>query len=394
MTPETATKQPGLPENYYAPQFRIEVEGKELGLPVMADIRDVKVVLDIDNVSTAEMTVNNYDDKTFELKWSDSDLFSIGNRVHVRGGYADRVVSMLRGTIETLSPVFLSDGSPTMTVRAFDGLKALKESGKAADNKPFYNKQDWQIVKAVGERHKLQLDRYDEGPVHKVVVQGKQDDLRFLKERAFKIGFELYMQTNPKTGKDGLHFVKRDGSGAKPRIYELAWGTLRNSGNTTAPPSLIEFKPTITLSRQVQSVTVRGWDVKDKKAISYTAKPETSNVKGKAGSGPATAGRVAGGEGKKEVVIDAPVSSVEEAKALAEALLRDRAYEFLTATGKTIGLPNLRPSDKVEIHGVGKRFGGTYYVTKVTHTLGSSGYVTEFDVCRTHDGKTHKAESP
>ena len=74
--------------------------------------------------------------------------------------------------------------------------------------------------------------------------------------------------------------------------------------------------------------------------------------------------------------------SKEEAKALAVSLLRERAYEFLQATGQAIGLPDMRPGDNVVIKGIGKRFSGQYYVTKVEHTIGNNGYLTGFDVRR------------
>jgi phage protein D len=116
-------------------------------------------------------------------------------------------------------------------------------------------------------------------------------------------------------------------------------------------------------------------------------------VTGAAKSGPGTAARTAGADAKKQAVVDSPVTSVDEAKVLAEALLRDRAYAFVTGTGTTIGLPDLRPGNHVEIHGVGRTFGGLYYVLKVTHTIGASGYMTEFEVCRTHDAMTGTAEA-
>jgi phage protein D len=40
----------------------------------------------------------------------------------------------------------------------------------------------------------------------------------------------------------------------------------------------------------------------------------------------------------------------------------------------------------LELKGLGKRFSGEYYVKKVEHTLGSNGYLTQFDVRRVFDG--------
>ena len=41
----------------------------------------------------------------------------------------------------------------------------------------------------------------------------------------------------------------------------------------------------------------------------------------------------------------------------------------MTATGTTVGLPDLRAGQRVRIKGVGSRFSGTYFVTKTTHTI-------------------------
>ena len=84
--------------------------------------------------------------------------------------------------------------------------------------------------------------------------------------------------------------------------------------------------------------------------------------------------------------MDAVVTSQEEAKNLALALLTERAGEFITGRGRVIGLPDLRPGDNLFLKFLGKRFSGEYYVKKVEHTLNSSGYMTDFEVRRLHDG--------
>ncbi len=89
---------------------------------------------------------------------------------------------------------------------------------------------------------------------------------------------------------------------------------------------------------------------------------------------------------RRQVVVDAPVLSQEEAKKLAVSLLQERSYEYITGTGEVIGLPDLRPGQNLELQGLGRRFSGTYYVTHVVHTLNASGYLTQFTVRRAHDG--------
>jgi phage protein D len=85
-------------------------------------------------------------------------------------------------------------------------------------------------------------------------------------------------------------------------------------------------------------------------------------------------------------VVDAPVQSKREADELARALLLKRAYDFVTGSGQCIGQPEMRPGDNLAITRLGRRFDGQYYVKKTTHTFGASGYLTEFDVRRIHDG--------
>jgi phage protein D len=43
-------------------------------------------------------------------------------------------------------------------------------------------------------------------------------------------------------------------------------------------------------------------------------------------------------------------------------------------------------NDTVTLDGLGRRFNGTYYLTKVEHTLNGSGYRTKFQARRMHQG--------
>jgi phage protein D len=376
----SAVRDPGLPASYYAPEFSIVVEGAELEAKDKFDVLEIVVTMDVDNLTSVDLKLNNYDDRRFDLKWSDSDRFKIGARVTVELGYADRLLPMLSGYITTLTPSFPSEGSPTLGVRVVDPLVKLKGSKPPQDEVMYKNMTDSEIAKRIARRHNLRSHVDDSKPRYQVMDQENLDDAQFLKTRAKAINFDVFMHTDPKKKDDVLYFVRpADGVGPKPiRTYVLAWGTLRN---TDVAPSLIEFKPTIAASNQVKSVTVRGWDVDKKKAISAKATPENTadvmGVKGERGTDAAT--ELGGKVGREDVVVERFVESEEEAMSIAKSLLAKRSYGFKTAKGKLIGLPDLRLNDNVEIHGVGKRFGGLYHVSKVTHTLNDRGYVTEFE---------------
>src|SRR5215210_3962055 len=82
----------GLPDtDYYAPDFRVLVEGRELDAASHGDILDLRVTMDIESLTSFDLSVNNWDDKSFDFKYSDTTTFDIGKRVDIQMGYANRL---------------------------------------------------------------------------------------------------------------------------------------------------------------------------------------------------------------------------------------------------------------------------------------------------------------
>ena len=375
---ERSQRHDGLPTEYYAPDYKIEIEGRELDAETKGDVLELKVAMDLKDLTHFDLTVNNWDDRKFGFKYSDTDTSDVGNRIHIQMGYAGRLLSMARGVITSLTPRFSESGPPTLGVGGQDSLVKLRDRKPGpSDLKRFVKKTDEEIAELVAKRNHLKF----RGPqqkteTHDVVMQKDQDEAKFLKERAARIDFDCYIQIDPDTGEETLFFIKpTDGrDGRRTRVYVFEWGR-----------SLINFSPRLTIAEQVGTVTVRGWDPRIKKPILYTAGPQDLPQVSTGGmSGPQVAQQRLNGKG--DLVVDQPVISAQEARDLAISLLRERAYEFITGSGQVIGLPDLRPGDNVELQGVGTRFSGTYYVEKVAHALGSSGYQTNFDVRKPFDG--------
>jgi len=374
-----------LPTDYYAPDFKVLVEGRELDTSTHGDILDLNVVMDSKALTSFDMTINNWDDKSFDFKYSDTTTFDIGKRVDIQMGYANNLRFMASGLIQSLSPRFPESGPPTLSVSGADRRVKLKDRKPTqSDIKQWLKQTDQQIVRTIAARNGLEAEVTEIQVEHPVVVQRNQDDLTFLMERAKRIDFDFFLRVNPDTGKDVLWFVSptdnRDARRTKMYVFE--WGK-----------NLINYNTKLTLNDQVASVTVQGWDPTTKEKIFYkaTAKdlPET---KSPGTNGPQSAeDRLAK---REDIVVDQPVATLQEAKDLAISQLRERAYRFMTGTGRVIGLPDMRPGDVIELLGLGLRFSGPpdkplqYYVEKVTHTIGNSGYQTQFQVRSTTDGGT------
>jgi hypothetical protein len=290
MSATGSTRTPGLPESFYAPDFRVWIDGTELdpisnghvlAITVAMQQQDnittvdltlnnyhvltIRVAMSLDDLTTVDLTLNNYDDTTFDLRWSvfkpnvpgakpnpsDFTPFRLGARVEVWLGYVGHLVAMLDGTLTGISADF-SDGAPTLTLHVMDPLQALKDSHAPPGEVTYKDKKDWQIAGMVAERHHLQFEHDDDGPEHKLVVQRNLDDLAFLNERAARVDSKVFWRTDPVTGKSVLRFGKpTDGREGKPiRTWVLTWGSLLNTKieppGSAPPPSLIAFTPTVS----------------------------------------------------------------------------------------------------------------------------------------------------
>jgi phage protein D len=142
--------------------------------------------------------------------------------------------------------------------------------------------------------------------------------------------------------------------------------------------SLIQFQPTLTTSQQVSEVTVRWWDVAQKKEAKVTV-DRTMLPNSPLRDKKQLEALEEGFKEKKEIIVDKPFTTKKEAEEYAKAQLSGIAGKMVTARGSTLGTPDLRAGSRVEILGLGDTFTGTYTVTASTHSIGAGGYITEFD---------------
>lgn len=371
-----ATTIGGLPPTgHYAPDFLIEIEGQPLDPESKGDVLSLKLVMDLENMTSAEVTLNNWNDKTFWFKYSDQGGIYVGNRVHLKMGYANRTLSMLRGRINSLTPEFPSSGSSSLNLGILDNMVLLKDRRPAeGEERQFRGMTDGDIAEAIAVRNSLATDIDAFVVEHDEVAQGDLDDAQFLMQRARRTDSECYIYVGPETGEDTLRFgaPRDERAGSRATNHAFAWGE-----------TLKSFSPTLTMSNQVSQVTVRGWNEEEMEPIEATATADDIADAGSGNTGPGNASTAVGG--RQDVIIGADVRTQAEAEALARSLLRQRAYEFITGKGEVIGLPDLRPADTITLSGLGDRFSGTYYAKRVEHEIGANGYATRFEVRKSYD---------
>jgi uncharacterized protein len=363
-----------LGEDLYVPTFKVMLVGQVLASNVVHDITSVTYKDTIDQIDSFEINISNWDDggatykdvKQRKYKYSDQDLFDPGKRIELWMGYYgsnDRNMrKMLTGEITSIRPSFPSSGQPTMVVGGLNILHALRREPQSA---AYVQKTDSEIASTIAKRLNVDFTPAPSASAEErfaYLLQDNQLDIVFLMDRARRIGYDLFVEEPTVTGqKPRLHF--QPSLTSRTPSYQLNYGS-----------TLLDFQPNLTTARQVGEVTVRGWDAVHKQKIEETVTRKQLNLQ-------IESSVESSFNQRKEVLATVPIRTKEEAKQLAKQTLTNIAKDMIKGTGSTLGLPDLRSGNRVELGGLGTRFSKTYFVTATTHSISDSGYTTQFE-CR------------
>ncbi|MHB1354895.1 MAG: VgrG-related protein [Anaerolineae bacterium] len=336
-------------------QLYVKIDGTLLDQAVMNDLFDVRVD---SSMKLPEMCVLVLHDAN--ATYTNQGPFTLGAPMEVgvsdAQGRGDN--SIFKGEITSLEPDFAEGTLVKLTVRAYDRSHRLH---RGANTKAYVNMSDSEIAQQIAQTLSLQAEVESSSIVHKHVYQDGQTHIEFLRERARRIGYEVYVRDRT------LYFKKPDTT--PPPTITLEWG-----------PQLRSFKPVLSLINQVNEVQVKGWDPASKREIVGRATQSSASPQiGESQSGAQTA-QSAFGEAS-ELGISALAMNQAEADKLAQAILDQHAGAFVQAEGSCYGQPDLKAGSVVDLKSLGTRFNGKYLVTSATHEWDTRhDYVTRFTV--------------
>jgi phage protein D/phage baseplate assembly protein gpV len=265
--------------------------------------------------------------------------------------------TVLQGEITAIETYFTETTQAPIIVRGMDVSHRLH---RGLHNRSFQNMTDSDIVKKIAAEVGIDLGTVDESGIpHEYLFQENQTNLTFLRQRAARIGFELFVQ-------DGkLHF-------RQPRAdkqISLKW--LKD---------LRSFRTRVSSAEQVEAVEVRAWDYSAKRPIIARAQSEQVLTETDNGRGSDTSSAFEGHPAEPQmIVVDQPVFQPKEADLMAQALFDELGGEFVSADARAIGNADIRPGRVVELQGLGPH-SGQYYVTETRHVYQERVYTTEFSV--------------
>jgi phage protein D len=329
-----------------------------------SDIVQFVVEQDLNQPDMAVVVLRN-DSQQYTPKCNHGDAFVVK--------VDDSGPPLFKGEVVGLEPQYKAGGESRLTVRAVSELHRCLRGKKS---RTFQDKNDKQIIEEV-----LGLSADWEGPLitHKHVYQHNQSDLEFARLRAARLGCFLWME-------DGKLRVKR------PELGKDSGISFAIFNNPNDGDRMKTFMPRTSSVPIVKSVEVRGYNPETKKPIVRRVKVEGSPMGDQSSADASSA--VAADE---TFVVDQPIWSEEEAKALAEARLQEHGLGYITAEAEVMGASRYKPGIVIGVtvnRDKKDKFNGKYFVMGATHryvhgTPGSpdGGYTTILRLARNAEVK-------
>ncbi len=350
---------------YLQSLVNVKIAGADAPLEFMRDLLETTVESSLHLPAVATLVL--YDDR---LYWIDEASLLPGKSLQVWIEADGQKKLLFDGEIVELEPSFEAT-IQRFTVRAFDRLHRLARGRHA---RSFLNVSDQDLLQTIASEVGLQAKVVSQGfgsglsQVYPYVFQNNETDLEFLRRRASKLGYLLYVQGST------LYFAQPPAQGqAQGATVALEWGK-----------SMYEFHPCLTTVGQTNDIMVRGWDPEQKQAIiGKQSSPQTAPQLKKNGG---TFSQSAFNVDAQMLHANQPVRVQTTANQMAQALGNQQAGQFVEADGACNGDAELIAGVSVNISAVGDRFSGTYFVTSATHSYNNHGYMTQFHIADYHPG--------
>jgi phage protein D/phage baseplate assembly protein gpV len=351
-----ALAQP-LPD-VYVPTFEMRVGNRRLEASIAKSIMDITVTEHLTGPNSFSFRLN---DPKLALIDEKKGPFTEGTRVEIDLGFVGKTRKMIVGEISALTADLPSSGPAVVQVQGFDFFHGLARGTvyrQFGGETPNSELRDSDIVSQIASEMQLQPN-VEPTDAHTLTrIQNNETNLTFLQKLAEANNYFVKVDS-------GTIYFRRHPP-QRPDTIRLEWGK-----------TLLNFSARLSTAGLVNEVVARGWDQIRKQRILVNVKRDSTKPAPISPAGLKQISKGSGGRSRR--VVDVPVSSFFEAKAIAESMLRNQQVTAVAGNGTCLGDPAIRVGAKLELSGVG-RFAGSYFISTVTHTLGENGYFTSFEV--------------
>ncbi len=348
----------------YIPTPLLQIDGTAASADLLNDILQISVEESLHLPGMFTLIINNdYFPGNADTTWKHQASLAIGKKIKIgftssttedAGFSTEETGYVLDGEITAIETEFNEKSQAPIIIRGYDISHRLH---RGRYNRSFQDVTDSDVVsKIIGEAGISSGTVTATTLVHEYLFQENQTNMEFLRERAARVGFELYVQN----GKLNFRQPTQD--------QELTLKWLED---------IHSFRVRVSSAEQVSSVEVRGWDYATKKAIVSTASTEQVITTTESGKGSAASTKFT--VSPKMIVVDQPIFSAAEAQKIAQSLCNELGGEFVNADAKGEGNPSIRTGRVVKLTDMGS-YSGSYYVTETHHLFHERKYITQFSV--------------
>lgn len=333
--------------NFRVPAAKIKIAGKEVFPGGGLGITDLSVILSAGASGSVSFTVGGaYDRGTHGFKSSVKESFGMGKTVEVELGYLSATTLLFKGFIASVNMDF--SAAPTLSVTAMDVSRLMMQSGNQA--KYFKEKKHSEIAAAVMSpySHLCTLEQQATTEELQEAFYQSCNDYQFMTEELGKILNREFLVVG-----DKAYF-------RQPKSVATAMITLKYGY------SLLSFRRKEDYLK-CQIVAVRH----DRTQGTTVVESETVTANQTTQSGTQI---------PKEMLVSENAVSDAQLKALVKDAARKKKDKAQTASGSCVGLPEIVPGRFIDLTDLDSAANGKYYVTQVSHSFGSGGFFTNFEV--------------
>ncbi len=354
-----------MPDANVSTSYRIEIDGQPLPEALLPKV--LQVIVD-DHLLLPD---------TFEVVLQETDARDVATQAHAKVGAkvvisgkaeADSAPStLITGEITSLEGEYRATKAPTLVVRGYDQGHRLMHGKRSA----VYTQQKCSdIAQAIASRVGLQIGTVqDSRTVFPYVLQANQTDWEFLNDLASRCDRFQVAVTDGK-----FNFGQPPPASEGPGAGDL---------DSTNPRELVfgqqdlqEFRPRVTAGGQVAKVTVLGWDMKGKTALTSEQPAGTTSVQL-----PDTPASIAAAFGSPKFVTgNRPRTRQAVVEDAAKGLAEQLGSAFAEASGIARGNPKLKAGVAVNVSKVAAQFAGRFTLSHTRHVFDKKGYTTHFEV--------------
>jgi phage protein D len=385
--------------DYMAPSFAIFVEGNELREDVTEDIIGVTYEHTANVANLLSVTVNND-----SHKYTDNVVWSPGNEVEIHLGYGTQVDFVGRGEIIRHLPTFPGDSAPVLMIKAYDRswrmMQQELEITGGASKRPKKKKPEsgikWEgqisaIVGDLAEKYGMVADiDPDLGVIEpKPFLQEKgTSDYKILRSLANLYGADFRVEYEPSgsaffPGEWKVRFLK-PGKAEQSDVYTFVYA---QGDDSTILSVDLEFGMPQTPSELqvwVFDRATKDWIVVSEEETEEDEPQEFSPatfVPGIPNDAPEIESMTKFRLGVGGHAIEVMQRKFPDAATAAQALkvwFQQRKDHFVIARARLPGITSLRSGQTHRFEGLGNRYTGDYFFSKVLHKWDSeAGYTVE-----------------